>query len=144
MHVYIKVILYLLRPKTKLECSAIRITDDLSLTAFKMFGISSMPIGDWTMKPEEIKFSLYPQQLNSTNYLDAVSTDSMRSNKKFTYSLYYSKKYTDNGLRFENKACWEKFIDLYPILSAHVHTISVIKQDSSMLKVGIFGTLSYL
>ncbi len=127
-----------------MECSATKIADDRSSIAFKNFGISSMPLGDWGMKPDEIKFSLYPQQTKSSSFLDTIFIDPTRSNKQFTYSLYFSKKYTDNGIRIENQDCWKKFVDLFPILSTHAQSLQVSKSDSSeQIQVRTFGWISY-
>ena len=109
---------------------------------FTYFAISSIPSAGSKTKPEEMKFPLYPQNQNKTGFLDTHVVDSLTT-KSHTYSIFHAQQYTDSGIRIENPMCWEKMFGTFNevVHLTTLESISVLKEDGSMEKVSIIGSL---
>jgi hypothetical protein len=111
-------------------------------TPFTSFLISSVPSGGLKTKPEEMKFSLYPQNLNRTGYLDSSVVDSVTT-KSHTFSIFHAQQYTDSGIKIEEQVCWEKMFATFNevVHSTKLESISIVKEDGSSEMISVIGSL---
>ncbi len=126
-----------------IECESVRLFDREISSPFQLFAVSSVPFGGLQTKPEEIKFSLYPQKLDKSGFCDTKVVDPVLK-KSFTYSLYHLPEYTDSGFRVEKPECWRRFIDLFSDFSLRVESLPVLRENGKSEDVKVLGRLAVL
>ena len=110
------------------DCESSKVELNGSLPSFKLFGISSKPIGE----SFQLKFSLYPQNSNNAYFLDTQLNDKLLK-RTIEYSIYFSAQYSDNGFRILKPICWKHLIDLITEMSVYSNSFSVIKETGGVV-----------
>ena len=112
------------------DCEASKVELNGSLPSFKLFAISSKPIGE----SFQVKFSLYPQNSRNPYFLDTELTDKLLK-RSISYSIYFSGQYPDNGLRILKPICWKHLIDLFSEMSVFSSSFSIKKETGHLVQV---------
>jgi hypothetical protein len=117
----------------EIECDSVWELSN-STEKYQMLGLSKIVVDVADVKPESVKYYLYPRKLDNSTYLNrTVEVDG----KVCDLYLSYSEKETEvRGLRVSDLKCWEKIVKMF---SESIATHSVeIKPD---VQVPLFGEI---
>jgi len=80
--------------------------------------------------------------MNQTGFNDTKVEDPIFK-KTFSYSIYFSKQYTDSGFRVMQLQCWKDMINLFTNTMIKGETITIVKQNKGDNVVGDVKILGY-
>jgi len=113
-----------------IECPAVIESSRFSSRKIDVFGISRLPSEeDVKIKTEDMKFALYPRDMDNATYLD----NHVRfEGKDFELFLFFDeKKGEESGLRISELKCYERLIELFRS-STMSHEVMVGKENVSL------------
>ena len=123
--------------RKSVNCDASNVVESRG-NSFKLFSISSIGVG----KSFQVKFSLYPQNIIKTSFLDTEFYD-QTLNRTMQYSIYFSSQYADYGIRVMKATCWKKLIDMFTEMAIYAKFSSVVKKTGETVRVSSVATLLF-